>query len=112
MRRWTSTISAILLALVLWSGALGHAAAPADHHHHDAASIAISPDAAPGSQRGGSETNAVYHHHAGDPGHQLAALSEVNLLLSRSDVGAPRFGRQAGWLAGDSPPLPLRPPIA
>jgi len=105
-------IGAMLLVLMLWSGALGHAAAPADHHHRDAASIAISPDSTQESQRSGSETNVVYHHHAGDPGHQLAALSEVKPLLARSAGGAPRFGRQGGWLSGDNPPLPLRPPIA
>lgn len=111
MRRWTSTIGALLLVLMLWTGGTADAALPASDHH-------VAEAATADSHRGDRpapnehESSDFHHHHLGDSGHQLAALSDFRALPARPPGGRSVFGRQSDWLAGDGPALTLRPPIA
>lgn len=110
MRPWTSIISALLLVLMLWTGAAGHAAER----------VACSPATAESSAHIGSNDDSrsddrdgkTGHYHMGCNGNCVATPADRKAL---SFYGAPRvttFDRQASWHAGDGPTLTLRPPIA
>lgn len=103
-------IGAMLLVLILWTGATAHAAEAAECSpaalespvHFDSSKETPSED---------RESRAV-HLHLGCGGHCLAThvVQESNLAGSAAAVAV--FGCQAFWLAGDGPALTLRPPIA
>lgn len=110
MNRWTSILGALLLVLMLWTGATGHAAelvecSPAT------AECSIHFDSREDSRSGDQDAKAV-HYHLGCSGHCVATTNEGKDLPSRSTATVMNFDRQTSWHAGDEPALALRPPIA
>lgn len=110
MRRWTSTIGALLLVLMLWTGAAGHAAelvecSPTSAEYSDH----VGDD---GDSRSDDRGGKAAHYHLGCSGHCVATSSDGKTLPARPATSVTTFDRQIFWRAGDEPALTLRPPIA
>lgn len=111
MRRFLPLLRIMMLAVLLWTGNVAHAAedlecsAPAavEANHVDLGG----PDGAPGDPG-----KAAPHQHAGCHGHHVANPSSA--LGEPADFARtqPRFGRVTPAGAGASPNSALRPPIA
>lgn len=110
MRRWTSTIGALLLALMLWTGAAGHAAERIECSPATAEST-LHLDGSD-EPRSGERDGKSVHFHLGCSGHCLATPSENRVLPSTGMADAAPVSRPSPWRAGDGPALTLRPPIA
>lgn len=110
MRRWTSTLGAILLVLMLWTSGLAQAAEQARCIPPAAESVVhFEGDGDEAPAKGEQETA---HHHTGCGGHQVAAGVDYPRLDLQSPSASFRFqGRQAGS-HGHDPDGQLRPPIA
>ena len=109
MQLWT-TLRAVMLALLLWTGGIAHAAERFD-------CIPTTAEAAGHYDGDGDEWPAdgkqgVAHHHAGCSGHQLGTPSDTSeVVIGYSADRVPVAWREAGVRAR-SPDRLLRPPIA
>lgn len=110
MQRWTTMIGVLLMVLMLWTGATGHAAEVVE-------CSPVTMDS-PAHFDGGSETppsergSDAVHHHMGCSGHHLAASSETRPMPFPVASSSVSLDRTTFWHPGDEPSLTLRPPIA
>lgn len=103
-------IGAMLLALMLWTGATAHASdmiecssAAAESAFHLDGKDEPRPD---------DRADKSVHFHSGCSAHCLATPSESRALSCAAMTERTPAGRTAEWRAGIAPPLTLRPPIA
>ncbi len=110
MIRWTSLLGAVMLVLILWTGAAAHAAE--QFTCIPASSEAIGHFDGDEDQAPSSPDQGVAHHHTGCGGHYFAAPADIESInVNRAGDTVPRAWRQSGK-PGDSPDTDLRPPIA
>lgn len=110
MRRWTSTLGALLLLLMLWTGAAGHAA---ERTECPPASIEMASHVDDQQSPAPDQTDSnTLHQHFGCSGHHLAPPLIAESAILAMSSGLIQSDRQAMWHPGDGPGLTLRPPIA
>lgn len=109
MHRWTSLIGAMLLALMLWTGGVAHAAERFDcipatveatsHIDGDRDQLPSAPD------------QGVTHHHSGCSGHHVGAPANLDSVTvgPLSAVVSLTWGEHG--VPGRGPEAQLRPPI-
>ena len=110
MRGWLSLVGAVMLAVMLWTGSMAHAAEAFGCVEISADSIGQEngePDPAPGAP-----DKAIPHHHGGCHSHHVAVPSDDAADVAVA-AGASPIGATAQFMAaGGEPATALRPPIA
>lgn len=110
MRLSTSFIGAVMVALMLWIGAVGHAAEPVQcSPMTDITAVYAEGPSNPGKDT--SEGQSL-HFHLGCSGHCLAAPVATKTPLWGSPNCAVPASQNTSGLVQTGPPLLLRPPIA
>lgn len=110
MRRWTTMIGAMLLVLMLWTGATGHAAERVECPPGAIEATLHSDGQQPPAPA--QPDSSTLHQHFGCSGHHLVAPDMPKPAALASGPGPMPANRQSGLHPGDEPGLNLRPPIA
>jgi len=110
MRRWLSMIASLMLAVMVWTGGVAHAA--------EALSCAEVSATESGHFNGDEDQTpsdsgkAVTHHHSGCHGHHNLVPAAFEAQSRTFDSYAPPGFDHDSALIDRQPPTALRPPIA
>ena len=110
MRGWLSIVGALMLAVMLWTGSMAHAADASGCV--DVTADAIDSDGGKRDQTPAIPDNALCHHHGGCHSHHVAIPSDGTSDLSRDPQTRPVGEARDSRVDGGEPGTALRPPIA
>ena len=109
MRGWLSYICALMLAVMLWTGSVAHAANAIGCV--DVAASAIDSDGEDREQSPAGPDKARCHHQGGCHSHHVAIPSDGILDLSSAPETSPVGAAPDSRVDGGEPGTALRPPI-